>query len=353
VDVGAWLRDLGLGRYERAFVDNHVDGDLLPGLTSDDLKELGVASLGHRRRILAAIAALTDQGTPDAAAGSPSPAAAEGGAELRQLTVMFVDLVGSTELSGRLDPEEMRELVRGYQNAVAGEVARFGGHLAQYLGDGALAYFGWPRAHEAAAERAARAGLAVAAAVAGLDGPDGAPLAARVGIATGPVVVGDLIGSGEAQVRAAVGETLNLAARLQGVAEPGAVVIAAGTRRLLGGLFAYRDLGPATLKGFAGPVAAYQLLGEGAAEGRFEALHGGAGLTPLVGRRRELELLLERWRRAREGEGGQVVLVSGERASASRASCARSTSASTRVSWSTLGSPCSARRITPTPRSTL
>jgi class 3 adenylate cyclase/predicted ATPase len=316
VDVGAWLHGLGLERYEQAFRDNDVDADVLPELTADDLTGLGITSVGHRRKLLAAIAALRGGPAPPAAPspGEPAPdarpAAPPSEAERRQLTVMFVDLAGSTELSRRFDPEEMRELIRTYQNLVAGEVTRFDGHVAKYMGDGVLAYFGWPRAHEDAAERAVRAGLAVAAAVPGIATPAGERLAVRVGIATGPVVVGELIGSGEARERAVVGETPNLAARLQALAEPGAVVVAEGTRRLLGGLFALRDLGARTLKGFAEPVRAFTVVGEGAAEGRFEALHA-SGLTPLVGREQELALLLDRWERAKEGEG-QVVLLSGE-----------------------------------------
>ena len=316
MDVGAWLRGLGLGQYEQAFRDNDVDEGVLPELTADDLVGLGITSVGHRRKLLAAIAALragpAPSGAPSPAEPIPDarPAAPPSEAERRQLTVAFVDLVGSTELSRRLDPEEMSELTRTYQNLVAGEVTRFEGHVAKYMGDGVLAYFGWPRAHEDAAERAVRAGLAIAAAVPGIAAPAGERLAVRVGIATGPVVVGDLIGSGEARERAVVGETPNLAARLQALAEPGAVVVAEGTRRLLGGLFALRDLGAVRLKGFAEPVRAIAVAGEGAAEGRFEALHA-AGLTPLVGRKHELALLLDRWEQAKEGEG-QVILLSGE-----------------------------------------
>lgn len=312
MDVGAWLRGLGLGRYEAAFLENDVDSRTLPDLTAEDLKEIGVASVGHRRLILQAIAALDAVPAGAAAEAAAELAPAVPRAERRQLTVMFADLVGSTELSRRLDPEEMGGVIRAYQDVAAGEVGRLGGHVAQYLGDGVLAYFGWPRAYEDAAERAVRAGLAAAAAVAGLRAPDGAPLAARVGIATGPVVVGDHAGRGEARDPAAVGEVPNLAARLQGLAEPGAVVVAERTRRLLRDLFAYRDLGTVGLKGFAEPVRAWVVAGEGAAEGRFEALHGAAArLAPLVGREHELALLLDRWEQAKEGEG-QVVLLSGE-----------------------------------------
>src|SRR4051794_32989458 len=320
VDVGDWLRGLGLERYEQAFRDNDIDADVLPELTADDLTGLGITSVGHRRKLLAAIAAQRAPPTTPSVAALPATEPAPGApavarsseAERRQLTVAFVDLVGSTELNRRLDPEDMCELIRAYQNLVAGEVTRFEGHVAMYMGDGVLAYFGWPRAHEDAAERAVRAGLAVAAGVPGIAAPTGERLAARVGVATGPVVVGELIGSGEAREREVVGETPNLAARLQALAEPGTVVVAEGTRRLVGGLFALRNLGALALKGFAQPVCAFAVAGEGEGEGRFEAMPGGGGeLTPLVGRDHELALLLDRWQRAREGEG-QVVLLSGE-----------------------------------------
>jgi class 3 adenylate cyclase/tetratricopeptide (TPR) repeat protein len=316
VDVGVWLHGLGLDQYERAFRDNDVDARVLPGLTVEDLKEIGVASVGHRRLILQATAAMSASPPPTEAAATVNAETAAAAAhappqaERRQLTVMFVDLVGSTELSRRLDPEEMREVLRAFQNAVKGGVARFEGHVAKFLGDGVLCYFGWPRAHEDATERAVRAGLGLVVAMGRLTAPGGAALACRIGIATGPVVVGELIGEGSAAEEAVIGETPNLAARLQALAEPGAVVVAEGTRRLLGALFVWRDLGAATLKGFAEPVRAWRVLGEGTAEGRFEALHA-SGLTPLVGREHELALLLDRWTRVKEGEG-QVVLLSGE-----------------------------------------
>ena len=317
MDVGAWLRGLGLGRYEQAFRDNDVDAEVLPELTADDLIGLGIASVGHRRKLLAAIAALRAGPAPSAAtalAAEPAPgdlpAARSGGAERRQLTVMFVDLVGSTELSRRLDPEEMREIVRAYQDAVAGAVARFEGLVAKFMGDGVLCYFGWPRAHEDEAERAVRAALAVVEAVGQLGPRAGALLACRVGIATGLVVVGDLIGEGAAQEQAVVGETPNLAARLQGAAGPGEVLVAGATRRLLGGLFALEPLAVGPLKGFGGEVEAFRVLGEGRVEDRFEALRG-AHQAPLVGRDHELALLFDRWERAREGEG-QVAMLCGE-----------------------------------------
>ena len=221
---------------------------------------------------------------------------------------MFSDLVGSTALSARMDPEDLREVISAYQKCVAETVGRFGGFVAKYMGDGVLVYFGYPQAHEDDAERAVRAGLELIAAVAALE--TRAALQTRVGIATGLVVVGDLIGSGSAQEQAVVGETPNLAARLQGVAEPNSVVIAEGTRKLLGNLFELEDLGAKDLKGIAGPVRAWAAVRASSAEGRFEALHV-SGLTELVGREEELELLLRRWSRAKTGEG-QVVLLSGE-----------------------------------------
>ena len=223
---------------------------------------------------------------------------------------MFVDLVGSTALSARLDPEEMRKVLRAYQDTVAGEISRYEGHVAKFMGDGVLAYFGWPIAHEDDAERAARAGLAVTRSVAALQSPDGQTLAARIGIATGLVVIGDLVGSGEALERDVIGETPNLAARLQALAEPGQVVIAESTYRLLGRLFDVEDLGRRRLAGFGEPLRVLRVLGQSAAEDRFEALHG-TGLVPLVGREQELALLLDRWERVGDGEG-QVVLLSGE-----------------------------------------
>jgi class 3 adenylate cyclase len=221
---------------------------------------------------------------------------------------MFSDLVGSTALSARMDPEDMREVISSYQKCVAGIVQRFGGHVAKYMGDGVLVYFGYPQAHEDDAERAVRAGLELVQAVAGLE--SSAPLQTRVGIATGVVVVGDLIGSGEAQERGIVGETPNIAARLQSVAEPNKVVISEGTQRLLGNLFDLQNVGTQTLKGVGDPVRAWVVLRPASVESRFEALHA-SGLTELVGRQEELDTLVRRWSKAKNGEG-QVVLLSGE-----------------------------------------
>jgi class 3 adenylate cyclase len=314
MDVVVWLRSLGLGKYEALFRENDIDETVLPNLTVEDLKELGVASLGHRRKLLDAIAALrTDASgeapSGDAATASSAPSAPpEDRAERRQVTVMFSDLVGSTALSVRMDPEDLREVISGYQKCVADTVQRFGGFVAKYMGDGVLIYFGYPHAHEDDAERAVRAGLELVAAVSGLK--THAALQTRVGIATGLVVVGDLIGSGASQEQAIVGETPNLAARLQGVAEPNSVIIAESTRKLLGNLFELADLGAQELKGITEPVKVWTALRPASVESRFDALHA-SGVTELVGREEELELLLRRWSKATTGEG-QVVLLSGE-----------------------------------------
>ena len=312
MDVGGWLRSLGLEQYEAAFRENKIDDTVLPSLTAEDLKELGVGFVGHRRKLLDAIAALRAQASaptpPLSDASLAIDKAAKDTAERRQVTVMFSDLVGSTALSARMDPEDLREVISAYQKCVAETVRRCGGFVAKYMGDGVLIYFGYPQAHEDDAERAVRAGLDLIAAVAALKSP--VSLQTRVGIATGLVVVGDLIGSGEAQEHGIVGETPNLAARLQGIAEPNMVVIAEGTWRLLGNLFEFEDLGAKDLKGIVGPVRAWAALRASSVEGRFEALHT-AGLTALVGREEELELLLRRWSRAKRDEG-QVVLLSGE-----------------------------------------
>jgi class 3 adenylate cyclase/predicted ATPase len=306
-----WLEKLGMSEYAQRFAENAIDFSVLPDLTDQDLEKLGVL-LGHRRKMLRAIAELkiVDKAppTPDTAASAPPASAKMDTAERRQVTVMFSDLVGSTALSARVDPEDLREVISAYQKCVADIVQRFGGYVAKYMGDGVLVYFGYPQAHEDDAERAVRAGLELVTAVIGLKTHEA--LQTRVGIATGLVVVGDLIGSGDAQERGIVGETPNLAARLQGVAESNAVVIAESTRKLLGNLFELEDLGTPDLKGITGSVRAWAVLRAASVESRFEALHAG-GLTGLVGREEELELLLRRWSKAKTGEG-QVVLLSGE-----------------------------------------
>ncbi|MEK0084157.1 ATP-binding protein [Benzoatithermus flavus] len=294
VDVAAWLRGLGLGIYEEAFRAQAIDADVLPLLTAEDLKEIGVGPVGHRRKLLAAIAALRDGTTP------ASDAAAE--AERRQVTVLFCDLVGSTPLAAALDPEDLREVMSAYHAAAVEAVTPLGGHIAKFLGDGILAYWGWPRALEDAGERAVRAGLALVEAVGRLCAGSGPPLQARVGIATGLVVAGDLIGRSAARAEI-VGETPNLAARLQALALPGAVVVAESTRRLIGEGFACEDLGERRLKGFPAPVRAWRVIGAVAEPGTAESA------TPLVGREREMMWLLERWRQARGGTGQAVLLV--------------------------------------------
>src|SRR5262245_61303573 len=306
--VADWLEKLGLSEYTARFAENGIDISVLRYLTDQDLKDIGVL-LGHRRKMLAAISELTGAApvTSEATAVEAQPKTQDS-AERRQVTVMFSDLVGSTALSARMDPEDLRELISAYQKCAAEAVRRFGGFVARYMGDGVLVSFGYPEAHEDDAERAVRAGLELIAAVIALKTP--ASLQTRVGIATGLVVVGDLIGSGEAQERAIVGETPNLAARLQGIAEPDTVVISEATRRLLGNLFELKDLGARDLKGVAEPVRAWVALRASTVESRFEALHP-SGLTALVGREEETELLLRRWSRAKSGDG-QVVLISGE-----------------------------------------
>jgi class 3 adenylate cyclase len=307
--IADWLQKLGLGQYAQRFVENDISIAVLPDLTDQDLKEIGV-SLGHRRQLLRAITELKggETGTPKPATEVIAPVTPPDTAERRQVTVMFSDLVGSTALSARMDPEDLREVISAYQKCVAQTVQRFGGFVAKYMGDGVLIYFGYPQAHEDDAERAVRAGLELVSAVGGLK--THAALQTRVGIATGLVVVGDLIGSGASQEQAIVGETPNLAARLQGVAEPNAVVIAESTRRLVGDLFELEDVGATDLKGITGPVRAWAAVRQASVEGRFEAFHAG-GLTALVGREEELDLLLRRWSKAKVSEG-QAVLLSGE-----------------------------------------
>jgi class 3 adenylate cyclase len=297
MDVEGWLRRLGLEQYEAAFREHKIDDTVLLSLTAEDLKELGVGFVGHRRKLLDAIAALRAEGSaPRPLSDAPlTTDKAANEAERRQVTVMFADLVGSTALSARMDPEDLREVISAYHKTVAETVRRFEGFVAKYMGDGVLAYFGYPRAHEDDAERAVWAGLELITAVARLKTT--APLQTRVGIATGMVVVGDLIGSGDAQERGIVGETPNLAARLQAIAGPNTAVIAESTRRLLGNLFELQDLGATDLKGMPAPVRAWAALRARSVESRFEALHP-TGLTALVGREEESELLARRWSRA-------------------------------------------------------
>jgi class 3 adenylate cyclase len=311
MDVGSWLRGLGLGQYEAAFRENAIDDAVVLNLTAEDLKDLGVGMVGHRRKLLDAIAILrADANTkaPSRDVLAQSERASKESAERRQVTVMFSDLVGSTALSARMDPEDLREVIAAYHKCVRDIVRRFDGFVAQYLGDGALVYFGYPQAHEDDAERAVRAALELIAAVDALE--TRALLQTRVGIATGLVVVGDLLEAGKAHERGIVGETPNLAARLQGIAQPNTVVIAESTRKLLGNLFELQNLGMKELKGMTGLARAWAALRASSVVSRFEALHT-TGLATLVGRDEEVELLMRRWKQAKRGEG-RAVLISGE-----------------------------------------
>jgi len=305
--IADWLEKLGMSEYAQRFAENGIDFSVIPHLTDQDLKDIGVL-LGHRRKMLAAIAGLAGVASATSEPTVGQEPKTQDAAERRQVTVMFSDLVGSTALSARMDPEDLREVISTYQKCVTETVQRFRGFVAKYMGDGVLVYFGYPEAHEDDAERAVRAGLELVAAVGNVK--THTPLQTRVGIATGLVVVGDLIGSGASQEQAIVGETPNLAARLQSVAEPNAVVIAESTRKLVGTLFEVDDLGAQDLKGIVGRVRAWATLRPSSVESRFEAMHA-SGLTELVGREEELDLLLRRWSRAKAGEG-QIVLLSGE-----------------------------------------
>ena len=304
--VTDWLDKLGMAEYAQRFAENRIDLSVLPHLTDQHLKELGVA-LGDRLKMLHAIGELSGASAAAPQSTTTTTPFAQDTAERRQLTVMFTDLVGSSALSTRLDPEDLRAVIGAYHKCVAETVARFNGFVAKYMGDGVLVYFGYPQAHEDDAERAVQAGLALIEAVGKLSSVE--PLQIRIGVGTGVVVVGDLVGAGEAQERGVVGETPNLAARLQAAATPGTIAIDTTTRRLLGGLFEYRDLGGIEAKGFANRVQAYEVVRPSMVESRFEALR--TATTPLVGRDEEVDLLLRRWEQAKRGDGC-VVLISGE-----------------------------------------
>jgi class 3 adenylate cyclase/tetratricopeptide (TPR) repeat protein/ABC-type transport system involved in cytochrome c biogenesis ATPase subunit len=311
MDVGHWLRTIGFGKYESIFIENAVDSDVLSELTEGDLEKLGVP-LGDRKRLMRAIRALTNapgavatSGVEAVKGGQPREAAAE----RRHLTVMICDLVNSTPLSARLDPEDMGAVLDAYHSACAFIVQTYDGFLRDFRGDGIFAYFGYPRAHEDDAGRTVRAALDIIAAVARLETPAAEPLAVRIGIATGLVVVGELGAEGAVWENTVIGDAPNLAARLQGLAEPGTIVVSRSTRRLLGDLFRLRDLGLHKLKGIAEPVEAWTVEGISDSESRFDAIH--MDMTDLIGRDREIDLLLEARQLAWKGEG-QVVLVSGE-----------------------------------------
>lgn len=305
VDLKSWLEELGMGQYAQSFVASDIDFDVLPDLTEADLERLGV-SLGHRKRLRRAITALTSTATKGPAAATPTQ---ELQAERRQVTVMFCDLVGSTELSTRLDPEELRDMVRAYQQVCTEAIGRFEGFVAQYLGDGILAYFGYPATHEGEAERAVRAGLAVLSSVDQISAKAGAKIQIRIGIATGPAVIGDMIGRGTAMQIAVTGKTPNLAARIQEFARPGTLVIAQSTQRLIAAQFECRPLGTPPLKGISETIALWQVVRELTDAEQFKVRR--ERLLECVGRERELKLLLDRWQLTSDGSG-QAVVVSGE-----------------------------------------
>src|SRR6476620_5025685 len=304
MEIGAWLRELGLSQHEAAFVANAIDWDVLQDLTEADFEKMGIP-LGDRKRLMRALSALSPGSSTNANAQDNAQ-----NAERRHLTVMICDLVDSTALTARLDPEDMGAVIDAYHAACARITLSYDGFLGDFRGDGVLAYFGYPRAHEDDAERSVRTGLDIIATVARLETPAAEPLAVRIGIATGVVVMGDLSREGALREHAVVGETPNLAARLQALAKPGTIVVAASTRRLLGNLFHLRDLGLHEVKGIAEPVAAWAVEGVSDSESRFEAVRI-ARLTDLIGREEELDFLLERQRLAWKGEG-QIVLISGE-----------------------------------------
>jgi class 3 adenylate cyclase/predicted ATPase len=308
VDIASWLRGLGLERYEAAFLGNDIGPEILRHLTADDLKELGVATVGHRRQLLVAIGELQREEAPKFAKSTDGHLGLPSAGERRQLTVMFCDLVGSTALSEKLDPEELRSLLHAYRTLCGDVIARYDGFVARYIGDGILTYFGWPTAHEEDAERAVRAALEIVHTVRRASSTE--DLSVHIGIATGFVVVGEPAGAGEGSTLA-VGSTPNLAARLQGLAAADQIVIAASTHRLVGNAFALTDLGEHDLKGIAEPVHAWRVERALLTESRFDARRDDGALTPLVGREEEVDLLLRRWTQAKDGEG-QMVLLSGE-----------------------------------------
>ncbi len=316
-EISPWLRELGLDEYSALFAEHKIDFEVLSELTESDLKDLDIP-LGHRKKLLKAIAALDGPDAPVPREGSEIPPAAKTGAstdaERRQVTIMFCDLVGSTELSGQMDAEDLRALIAQYQDACRAAIAKYEGFIARYMGDGVLAYFGYPKSHEEDPERAVLAGLALLESIHSLNEQATksarSELAVRIGIATGLVVVGDLIGEGASRESPVIGETPNIAARLQSLAEPNTIVIANSTHRLTGQAFEYHALGARNLKGVKEPIEAWVVLRQRPVESRFHAAWNTA-MTPIVGRQEEIALLLNRWARVKQGDG-QVVLISGE-----------------------------------------
>jgi class 3 adenylate cyclase/predicted ATPase len=309
-EVCEWLDSLGFRQYQPVFTQNAIAWELVPELTDQDLRELGVAALGHRKQLLRAIRALRPEGLAASTGFEPQVSTPQARGERRQITVLTCDLVNSVTLSARFDPEDLAEIIAAYQSCCEGVVCQFDGYVARFTGDGLKAYFGYPQASECDPERAVRVGLAIISAVKRLELQPGLVLSTRVGIATGDVVVGEIIGTGEAQERTVAGETPNLAARLQQLGEPDCVVISDTTQRLIGRLFEYLDLGRNSLKGFAEPVQAWRVLTEGTAS-HFEAVRTEMNLTPLTGRDEELTLLRHSWSRAKSHQG-QIILLSGE-----------------------------------------
>ena len=306
MNVAAWLRELGLEEYLQAFRDNDVDGETLRRLTERDLADIGVKSIGHRRKLWAAIGRLSDTLPTTDPAETLLPNGLPAQAEHRQISVLYCDMVGSTALSGRLDPEDYREVIRSFHDACTRTVAAHDGFVANFIGDCVLVYFGWPLAHEDDAERAVRAASALIKAVGGLRSDE--PVAVRISIATGVVVIGDLVREGPAQEQSALGQAPYLAAELQTLTLPGQIVIDEATRRLLGSSYRMRSQGSLALPGMSETVAAWLIVGERTADSRFDA-QAGKSLAPMVGRDQELALLLERWAQARRGEGQAVLLV--------------------------------------------
>jgi class 3 adenylate cyclase/tetratricopeptide (TPR) repeat protein len=305
-----WLNELRLGKYAAVLRENAIDLDVLPEVNADDLRQLGIP-LGDRKRLLHAISAELKKSDAESVEASPLTESSAASVERRQITVLFADLVGSTALSTRYDPEDMSVLIREYQDVCEAVVVRAGGMVADFRGDGIVAFFGYPLAHEDEAERSVQAGLEISEAVSRLTTHDGDALAARVGIATGLVIVGDILGQGRTWEQAVVGETPNLAARLQALALPGGVIIADSTKQLAGGFFEYTALGIQELKGFAKPVHAWSVVGRRAVLGRFDATHEGRGLSPFMGRVQEVDRLGRLWDEVTAGFG-RVVEVVGE-----------------------------------------